>query len=46
MMRHLIQYPDTLPSILSSMSWKLHQMDENTTFLNGEIEEEGYIEHP
>jgi hypothetical protein len=21
-------------------------MDEKTTFLNGEIEEEGYIEHP
>ena len=26
------------------MGWKLHQMDVNTTFLNGEIGEETYIE--
>ena len=26
------------------MGWKIHQMDVKTTFLNGKIEEELYIE--
>jgi hypothetical protein len=30
----------------TSMGWRVHQMDVNTTFLNGEIEEEVYNEQP
>ena len=33
-------------SLVASMGWRLHQMDVKTTFLNGEIEEEVYIEKP
>ena len=39
----------SIRSILSlsvHMGWKIHQMDVNTTFLNGFIEEEVYIEKP
>jgi hypothetical protein len=32
--------------IASVMGWKLHQMDVKTSFLNGVIEEEMYIEKP
>jgi hypothetical protein len=28
------------------MGWRIHQMDVKTTFLNGFIEEEVYIEQP
>jgi hypothetical protein len=31
-------------ALATSMGWKLHQMDVKTTFLNGEIGEEIYIE--
>jgi hypothetical protein len=33
-------------SLVSSMGWNLHQMDVKTSFLNGAIEEEVYIEQP
>ena len=33
-------------SLASVLGWKLHQMDVNTSFLNDEVEEEIYIEHP
>jgi hypothetical protein len=36
----------TVIALATSMGWKLHQMDVKTTFLNGEIEEEVYIEQP
>jgi hypothetical protein len=34
----------TIISLATSMGWRLHYMDVNTTFLNGDIEEEVYIE--
>jgi hypothetical protein len=34
----------TIIALDASIGWKLHQMDVKTTFLNGEIEEEVYIE--
>ena len=36
----------TIISLAASMGWRLQQMDVKTTFLNGEIEEEVYIEQP
>jgi hypothetical protein len=36
----------TIISLVASMGWNLHQMDIKTTFLNGAIEEEVYIEQP
>ena len=36
----------TIMELASMMKWYLHQMDVNTTFLNGVIEKEVYIEQP
>jgi hypothetical protein len=36
----------TTIALAANMKWKLHQMDVKTTFLNGIIEEEVYIEQP
>jgi hypothetical protein len=36
----------SLMSLTSFMGWRIHQMDVKTTFLNGIIEEEVYIEQP
>ena len=33
-------------SLAIVMKWKIHQMDVNTTFLNGVVEEELYVEQP
>jgi hypothetical protein len=36
----------TIIALTTKMKWKLHHMDVKTTFLNGVIEEEVYIEQP
>jgi hypothetical protein len=36
----------TIIALAAKMKWKLHHMDVKTTFLNGVIEEEVYIEKP
>ena len=36
----------TIMALASMMKWDLHQVDENTTFPNGMIEEELYTEQP
>jgi hypothetical protein len=36
----------TIISFVAKMKWKLHQMDMKTSFPNGVIEEEVYIEKP
>ena len=33
-------------SLVAVMKWKIHQMDVNTSFLNGVVEEEVYVEQP
>jgi hypothetical protein len=53
-----VDYDETVPpaarynsirsiiSIVAEMDWSIHQMDVKTTFLNGFIDEEVYIEYP
>jgi hypothetical protein len=45
---HVARYTSirAIMSLVASMGWRLHQMDVKTTFLNGSIEEEVYIEQP
>jgi hypothetical protein len=45
---HVARYTSirTIISLAAKMKWKLHQMDVKSTFLNGVIEEEVYIEKP
>jgi hypothetical protein len=39
-------YIQSIIDIATEMGWRIHQMDVNTTSLNGFIEEEVYIEQP
>jgi hypothetical protein len=39
-------YIKSIIDIATEMGWRIHQMDVKTTFLNGFIEEEVYIEQP
>jgi hypothetical protein len=39
-------YIRTIIALVASMGWKLHQMDVNTIVLNGDIEEEVYMNQP
>ena len=36
----------TILALAAVMKWKIHQMDVKTTFLNGVVEEQVYVEQP
>ena len=36
----------TILTLAAIVKWKIHQMDIKTTFLNGVVEEELYVEKP
>ena len=36
----------TILALVAVMKWKIHQMDVKTSFLNGVVEEEVYVEQP
>ena len=44
----MARYPSirTILALAAIMKWKIHQMDVKTTFLNGVVEEEVYMEQP
>eukprot|EP00253_Pinus_taeda_P013172 PITA_13172 len=45
---HVARYSSvrSILELLTQIGWKIHQMDVKTTFLNGMIEEEVYIDQP
>ena len=45
---HVARYSSirSILALLTQMGWKIHQMDVKTTFLNGMIYQEVYIEQP
>ena len=36
----------SIMALATKLGWKLHQMDMKTTFLNGVVEDEVYVEQP
>ena len=44
----IVRYTSTRSILVLAvvMKWKVHQMDIKTTFLNGVVEEEAYVEQP
>ena len=45
---HVARYTSIISvlALATIMKWKIHPMDVRTTFLNGVVEEEVYMEHP
>ena len=45
---HVARYTSirSVLALAAVMKWKVHQMDVKTTFLNGVVEEEVYVEQP